>query len=43
MIEKVLSIETGDKDIIYWKMKYKGKFSRTLWFIVKVNIKMYKS
>lgn len=22
-----------DKDIIYWRMNYKGKFKRTLWFI----------
>lgn len=22
-----------DKDIVYWKMNYKGKFKRTLWFI----------
>lgn len=27
-----------DKDIIYWKMNYKGKFKRTLWFIPIVII-----
>ena len=27
-----------DKDIIYWKTNYKGKFRRTLWFIPIVVI-----
>ena len=27
-----------DKDIIYWRMNYKGKFKRTLWFIPIVII-----
>ena len=27
-----------DKDIIYWRMNYKGKFRRTLWFIPAVII-----
>ena len=27
-----------DKDIVYWRMNYKGKFKRTLWFIPIVII-----
>ena len=27
-----------DKDIVYWKMNYKGKFKRTLWLIPMVII-----
>ena len=27
-----------DKDIVYWRMNFKGKFKRTLWFIPIVII-----
>ena len=31
-------MEKKDKDIVYWKMNFKGKFRRTLWFIPIVII-----